>query len=181
MSAEYKSSKPEISILMAYNGIHVELSMQQLMELAKAEYQKQTGATHKDLDKMPNTIALIVKKEDKHLIAETYPYETEYPGINVDATHDAHKLYITNIELPSVTCPKAITARLYAGYDAFETDGPIAIVKHTLQDKATLKALTTRAKEGKPMPTKLVYIDTDVSQFRPWHGAPEDLAEHQES
>ena len=36
MSAEYKSSKPEISILMAYNGIHVELSMQQLMKDRKS-------------------------------------------------------------------------------------------------------------------------------------------------
>lgn len=88
----------------------------------------------------------------------------EYPGIVVDG-HDANgeKIYVARAELPSEDFPNAVTAMLYAGYENYETNEPVAVVRTSLMSREELNAA---AQSGSGLPRKIVYINDDVACSR---------------
>ena len=117
-------------------------------------------------------VILEITQDGNDLTASAPVHEAEYPGIALDA-HDNHNrvIYLANAELPNDDYPDTSVARLYAGYAQFETDAPIAAVFTPMRGSVL--------PEYKPAPTKLVYVDTELAQYRPWdHDAhPEHLEE----
>lgn len=129
------------------------------------------------------SVALNVTRDDVTLTAIAYPGENEYVGIDVDAhsKKDDMLYYLGNFELPSPTYENSIAARLYAGNSQFETDSPIALVRHDVKDKEKTEE-NIRKYENSPFGLhKIVYVDTELAQYRTWNGAGEkDLPEHVE-
>ncbi len=117
-------------------------------------------------------VILKISQDGNDLAASAPVHEAEYPGVALDA-HDAHgrTIYLANAELPNDDYPGTSVARLYAGYAEIETDAPIAAVFTPMRG--------TVLPEYRPAPTKLVYVDTELAQYRPWdHRAhPEHLEE----
>lgn len=105
------------------------------------------------------SVGISVRRGSMELKATACPNEKEYPGISLDGTNNGTNLWIANAELPNKDDTDNIRARLYAGYEGSEFDGPIALVRHNVK---------TVPKPAKKPPTKIVYIDTDAAQYRPW-------------
>lgn len=130
-----------------------------------------------------NAVALNVTRDDITLTAMAYPGENEYVGIDVDAHSEKDDMlyYLGNFELPSPTYENSIAARLYAGNSQFETDSPIALVRHDVKDKEKTEE-NIKKYENSPFGLhKIVYVDTELAQYRIWKGAGEkDLPEHME-
>lgn len=126
---------------------------------------------------------LMIEKNGQMLYASTMPNEEEYPGIMVDGkvryevgdVTSGDLFWLGNFELPNPTYPHDMTARLYAGSASYEHDGPIALVKHQCDDMETNMK---RANDNKAY-HKIVYIDTEIAQDRPWAEA-EPMPEHVE-
>lgn len=125
-----------------------------------------------NLKDKPDTIELGVENSDAEIIACARPPENEYAGIDVDAyTKNGQLYYLANFELPNMDYKNDITARLYAGNAEYETDAPIALAKHNIHPENQQEKYTSP-----DSPTKIVYIDTELAQFRRWENtltAPE--------
>lgn len=135
---------------------------------------KKLGADLAGID--PMELGIFVDKNGESLQASVQPKEQDYPGITVDGFDaDGEQVYLANAELPNETYPQSIAARLYAGYAAYEFDGPIAIVTHGIRDAEQTKQ---RAAEQKQF-TKIVYVDPESAQHRPWKEIP-SMPEHVE-
>lgn len=129
------------------------------------------------------SVALNITKDDVTLTAMTYPGENEYVGIDVDAhtKKDDMLYYLGNFELPAPDYENSIAARLYAGNSQFETDSPIALVRHDVKDKEKTEENIKKYENNTDGPHKIVYVDTDLAQYRNWTGTNEDeLPEHVE-
>lgn len=127
----------------------------------------------KDPSDPPVEAVLRVAREDCAMTASVEPKEKEYPGIAIDA-EDARKqqLYVCRAEMPHEDLPDSIEARLYAGYADYETDAPIAMVKHRLNDMGYCEA-------GKDFGgDKIVYVDTDLALSCELRGEIRKLPEH---
>lgn len=115
-------------------------------------------------------VGLEVEKDDASLAAVVSPFENDYPGITLDGTDpDARTLFLAQCELPNVQYPDTITARLYAGYEACETDEPIVFMKHRLLKTHEIERRAKLAGASGPrIRRKLVYVDGDLAEPRPW-------------
>lgn len=115
-------------------------------------------------------IGLEVEKNDASLTAVASPFENDYPGITLDGTDpDGRTLFLAQCELPNVQYPDTITARLYAGYEACETDEPVVFMKHRLLGTPEVERRKTLAGASGPrVRRKLVYVDGDLAKSRPW-------------
>lgn len=115
-------------------------------------------------------VGLEVEKDDASLAAVVSPFENDYPGITLDGTDpDARTLFLAQCELPNVQYPDTITARLYAGYEACETDEPIVFMKHPLLKTHEIERRAKLAGASGPrIRRKLVYVDGDLAEPRPW-------------
>ena len=123
-------------------------------------------------------ITMTMEQDCNRIELAVEPAETEYPGVFIDAIdRNGKTMCIAYAELPNETFPDQITARLYAGYQEHEYDGPIALVKHRIEDPARIKELEALAESGRGL-TKLVYVDTEAAAWRPWRG--DDGPEHNE-
>lgn len=128
----------------------------------------------------PDQIGLQMTAKGISLRAVTEPKETEYPGITVDGFDSAGRcLYLGNFEAPCPTYPNRIAARLYAGYEMFESDSPIAIITHDVKDENAVKRRTERASAlGRPL-NKFVYVDSDLATPVNWTDIGEgNMPEH---
>ncbi len=122
-----------------------------------------------------NAVKVTLSQGNKSLFAIAEPDE-EYPAITVDGEADEKKFFLANIELPNPMYPNDFTSRLYAGCANYETDGPIAIVKSRIDGKKP----SGKAYVDGDILTKIVYVDTDEAQYRPWKGDLTQLPEHVE-
>ncbi len=130
-------------------------------------------------NKAVSTIGLSVTQNQQSLVATLSPDESDYPSITIDGVDKQNNpVYLTTVELPNADNPDAMTARLYAGVAEYETDEPIAFVRHKVDDPEFIQNHTRRKAAGEPV-TKIVYVDTDAAQYRPWKGS-ENLPEHTE-
>lgn len=128
-------------------------------------------------------IKLNVKKDGMALFATARPNENEYVGLDVDATTEdgAQLYYLGNFELPCPTYENSIAGRLYAGDARFETDSPVTLVRHDVQNKEKIDANIKKYGNSPFGPHKIVYVDTELAQYRNWTGTKEDeLPEHVE-
>lgn len=129
------------------------------------------------------SVALNVTRDDVTLTAMVYPGENEYVGLDVDAYSEKDDMlyYLGNFELPSPTYENSIAARLYAGNSQFETDSPVALVRHDVKNKTKTEENIRKYENSHDGPHKIVYVDTDLAQYRNWTGTNEDeLPEHVE-
>lgn len=110
-------------------------------------------------------VDMVVKKDGRSLVATATPVNDEYPSIYVDGEIEgSERFYLANFELPNVSYPNDMVARLYAGAAGHEYDGPIALVKHTVDTQK----LAERTASDKSL-TKVVYVDTEMAQYRSWN------------
>lgn len=114
---------------------------------------------------------ILIEKDGVVLKAYAFPYEEDYPGIYIDGISGNHQFCLANVELPNESYPQDFAARLYAGCEEYECDSPIALVKSNCQGQ---RPNGDSFSEGENL-TKIVYVDTDFAQFRPWRedGRPE--------
>lgn len=115
-------------------------------------------------------IGLEVEKDDASLAAMTSPFENDYPGITLDGTDsNGRTMFLAQCELPNVQYPDAVTARLYAGYEDCETDAPVVFMKHRLLGTPEVERRKAIAGTSGPrVRRKLVYVDGDLAESRPW-------------
>lgn len=127
-------------------------------------------------------LAMGLERGNMRLFANIDVREAEYPGITVDAfTPEARNIWLGRFELPCETYPTRIAARLYAGCERYETDEPIALVTHEVTDDARVIYRAGRLKNPSDHLHKIVYVDQDIAEARPWSGCHEDdLPEHLE-
>ena len=110
-------------------------------------------------------VELVVATSDGELSASVDLLDKYYPGMTLDGyDKDGNKLWLANADLPNEEDTKNIVARLYAGYSAREYDGPIAMATHDISNPPSGRAAMTHT----AVPTKIVYVDTTVAQWRPW-------------
>lgn len=125
-----------------------------------------------NLKDKPCVIELGVENVDAEIIASARPSENDYAGIDIDAnTKNGQLYYLGNFELPNMDYENDIVARLYAGNAEYETDSPIALAKHSIKTENQQEKYTSP-----DSPTKIVYVDTELAQFRRWENtltAPE--------
>ena len=131
-----------------------------------------------DSNELPTELCIFVQKNGAKLVAACDPRERDFPGITVGGfDSDQNELFLAEAELPNNEYPHSVSTRLYAGYSSYETDAPIAIVTHDIQDREKLQQ---RASDpNHPVFNKIVHVDTDVAQYLPWREAGE-LPEHAE-
>ena len=112
------------------------------------------------------------------LVAATTPAdETEYPGINVDALDEnLADIYLANVELPNGDYPGDITARLYNGYAAFESDEPAVLMHTKIRSHEDATRLGIYADEKSEL-RKIAYVNRDNCESRTWDG--DVSAEHE--
>lgn len=125
----------------------------------------------------PESVALVVEKDDMRLIAKTDTNEQDYPAITIDGEANGDAYYLAQAELPNESYPTCMTARLYAGNSEYEVDSPIAITLHECTDSEMVKR--RKAAYDESYMTKLVYVDYDEAQAKQWKSS-ENMVEHRE-
>lgn len=85
--------------------------------------------------------------------------ENEYPGMTIDGYDENNNHYwLANVDMPNEDYGDRFQARLYAGREDCEYDGPVAIVN---------------SKTGEPaqrdVRKKIIYIDTETAEVRAWN------------
>lgn len=130
------------------------------------------------LKQMPLTATLALTRDNIKLEAQGN-LENEYPGFLITAKDaNGEPITLANAELPNADMPDTLTARLYAGYDAFETDCPIAEVEtrlRTADEMMLMDRLNNRTGRGL---TKLINVDYDLAYVQSWICTDEPLREH---
>lgn len=122
-------------------------------------------------------VSVIVAKDQKALTVQLID-DDDYPGIDIDAADTHGKiLYIGHAELPNDDYKDSVTARLYAGYAALETDEPVCMMRHRLLDDETLNRKISEAFHDPNWPAKnqkCVHIDYNVAVGVPWEENPRE-------
>lgn len=92
----------------------------------------------------PVEVRLSVTDGNNTVTASVSTNEEEHPGITVNGAAPGNReLNLGSFGLPCPTYPNRIAARLCAGDPAYETDTPIALVAHNIND---VKLAEARAK-----------------------------------